>query len=350
MRHFAKNPFLYAVIVLAALLPFQNCGMSAVKNAASNQEASNDNSTSWYSNLSYEVDAAGVYTDCGSPTAVDLNNDSVETKMSWGSATDLDSYLLVDLGENVSVNRVRVGGRGPSECWGLPARYWNSDSAAIEIQVSLDKLTWRTVAHGDQIAYFNTLLSDISFATETARYVRIFKAEGWLATGTFRVGYSSLPLPPPRTPYPQPLGTDHWYSGMTYSTSDIAPYEGCAAPTEANMNDNIAENKDSWGSESAGEASFIQVDLGSVKSVNEILVGGWAPCWDSAAEYWPGQGVLIQVSLDGQTWKTVADGSAIVYSDTELKPIYFATQNARYVRLFSEEYVSTGQFRIGLRQ
>ena len=151
----------------------------------------------WYKNLVYEADGGRVYSGCGRPSDSELNNDLVDAKESYGSASDNNSYLLVDLKEALPVNQIRVGGLGPLNCWGRADSYWLTSAARIQVQVSNDKVTWTTLGTGKSIRYSANQPSTYRFADRNVRYVRIFLQSGWFATGIFRVGFNSTPAPAP---------------------------------------------------------------------------------------------------------------------------------------------------------
>lgn len=348
------------------LISFQNCGNLKSTSSSLHSDLTNTATPIWYTSLQYEADNNAVYEDCSLPTEAEMNNENVGAKNSYGSATSNNSYLSVDLGSEKNVNRIAVGGEGPSDCWGEAGSYWNDEAAEIEIQVSSDNINWTKVASGDQVVYSNISIKSLYFDIQKTRYVRIYLQSGWLATGSFRVGYDPNEF---ETAKPEPndydavndlpvvsinTGTDSWYSGINYTTIEGADQYGtCEMPTEANMNTGTIDNtsRRSYGSGSSSIA-WLKADLGSVKPVNEILVGG-APsaCWGGAAIYWNSGKIAVQVSVDGTSWTSVALGSHISYSDSELTPIYFQNTNARYIRLYIENgWLATGQFRIGFKQ
>lgn len=144
-------------------------------------------SVTWYSGITYVGDGGANYGTCVQPSEANLNDEDVAIDNSWGSASTTNAVLVADLGSSKTVSRIRVGGRGAS-CWGAPSSYWNTGGASVLIQTSPDNSAWTTYATGNQITYDDYALQDITFASHSARYVRIFLASGWLATGQFRIG------------------------------------------------------------------------------------------------------------------------------------------------------------------
>ncbi|MCC6946394.1 MAG: discoidin domain-containing protein [Bradyrhizobiaceae bacterium] len=144
-------------------------------------------------------------------------------------------------------------------------------------------------------------------------------------------------------------GDVFWRSGIAYSVS--GNHANCIAPTETLMNDDDVTGNMSWGSASASGAQWIRADLGGVKSVNRIKIGGPLQCpgWTSCSNSYY-EGAELQISNDGSTWTTVKTFTAGDYSNSTLMTHSFPTENARYVRLYkNNSWMCTGQFRVGFQ-
>jgi hypothetical protein len=73
-----------------------------------------------------------------------------------------------------------------------------------------------------------------------------------------------------------------YYTGITYYADNGTNYAGCQQPTEATMNNEVLTQQARYGSASATNV-WIRADLGSVKPITRIRVGGMGPngggCW-----------------------------------------------------------------------
>lgn len=147
-----------------------------------------------------------------------------------------------------------------------------------------------------------------------------------------------------------PLPTQEWYSGITYSHSGI--WHNCSiAPSEANMNDEVTDPKGTYGSSATN--GWIVADLGAIKTIQTIRVGGWGPnnCEGDPENNWGPVQPKFQVSTDGNDWIDVADASDLLggYSDTEMRDVTFSAVSARYARIVRDDggWILLGQFRVG---
>ena len=147
-----------------------------------------------------------------------------------------------------------------------------------------------------------------------------------------------------------PLPTQEWHSGITYTNSGI--WHNCSiAPSEANMNDGVTDPKGTYGSSATN--GWIVADLGSIKTIETIEVGGWGPndCEGDPENNWGPTQPKFQVSTDGNSWTDVANAADIPggYSNTEMKDVTFPAVSARYARIIRDDggWILLGQFRVG---
>lgn len=142
----------------------------------------------YYSGITYTTSDGGTpYDTCLNPTETLMNSGQMTDIGTWGSTGETNSWIQADLGSSKPVVGIVVGGAGPLTCWGdSPTSYWNSAGSNIKIQTSLDGSSWTEVANGSAISYTHSPQA-LTFTMTTARYVRIFLANGWLATGSFRI-------------------------------------------------------------------------------------------------------------------------------------------------------------------
>lgn len=142
----------------------------------------------WYTGITYVGDLGSTYGTCAQPSEATMNDELTTDKLAYGSSTSINANVRADLGSSKTVSAIRVGGGGPITCWSDSATYWLIVAASIQIQTSPDASTWTTVATGNAAKYSNSAIQTIAFSPVTARYVRLFVASGWLATGQFRIG------------------------------------------------------------------------------------------------------------------------------------------------------------------
>jgi len=113
------------------------------------------------------------------------------------------------------------------------------------------------------------------------------------------------------------------------------------------MNDESTADKGTWGSETSG-STWITVDLGSVKAVRYLRVGGLGAngCWSGTGESYF-TGVSIDLSPDGSAWTNVPSFE-FKYSNTVIGNIDIGIGNsARYVRISKSGWLTMGQLRVG---
>jgi hypothetical protein len=145
-----------------------------------------------------------------------------------------------------------------------------------------------------------------------------------------------------------------WYSGITYVGDGGLTYGGtCTQPNEALMNDENTGSKYTWGSKTITN-SDIQADLGSVKTVSLIRLGGNGALscgWGSCPSYFNEAVVELQHSNDGSSWTSLGTFSSLAPSftyTTAIQTVSFTPVTARYWRLYGASgWTCTGQFRLG---
>lgn len=196
----------YLIAAGGLFLFFQNCGPAFVAQELATTSLKDDSSGTaptaptplpsatpvgalvWYSGIAYNADNGVKYTGCDLPTEETMNDESVGDKLGYGSESDVAPFITADLMSVKTVSAIRVGGKGPSNCWGSAAGYWNQAGSNISIIASPDGSSWVTVATGDAITYSNTEMQNIVFPAVSARYIKIVAPGYWLALGQFRVG------------------------------------------------------------------------------------------------------------------------------------------------------------------
>lgn len=184
-----------------------------------------------------------------------------------------DSWVQLDLGAEVTVDNVRL--------------LWESAMAgAFSVQSSTDGVTWTELAFRAPIV---SRMDELSFPTEQARYVRM---QGALGNPSF--GYSLFEFGVLNGTSPKNLAIG---ATATASSEDAGSSRQAAKVNDGNFGTRWAVAQtlrtapDSW----------IQLDLGAVAPVDRVRLS-----WESAA----GQVYSIQTSVDGTTWKDVAQYSA----------------------------------------
>jgi len=162
--------------------------------------------------------------------------------------TQRASWIKADLGSAKTFDVVRVGGGGGGTCLGSVG--WTNWGTAV-VQTSTDDATWTTVA--TSISYVNSKMTNINFASTTARYIRINNST-WLGSGQFRVGLTSSFPADPASPSFAPASyialNVNWTSGgapltrVTYLPGGTAPgacfqgtYQGEVAGSSLVMSD-----------------------------------------------------------------------------------------------------------------
>ncbi|MFC8921037.1 discoidin domain-containing protein [Cellulosimicrobium sp. NPDC057127] len=206
-------------------------------------------------------------------------NPSTRWAVAVGERTRPDSWIQVDLGEETTVDAVRVA--------------WEASAGArYLVQTSTDGQTWTTAtSYGRAGADVNVARLDTvdlvppgaqAPAPVTTRYVRM---QG--VRGNPEYGYSLYHL---RAFAPD--GTDV-AAGRPATASSADGSHPAGAVTDGSPTTRWAVSRD----DRPRADSWVQVDLGEAVDVAQVQFG-----WEAAA----GQEYRVQTSLDGQTWHDAA--------------------------------------------
>jgi hypothetical protein len=209
----------------------------------------------------------------------------------WSSAYTDPQYLVVDLGANYNINRVKI-------LWEAAyARYF-------QIQLSNDNVNWTTIK---DVSNNTSQVNDLINLNGTGRYVKMYGI-----TRATSYGYSIYEL--------------EVYGSATTSQVNIAYKKAFA--TSSNENATLTGDKALDGdgstrwSSAFSEPQHIIADLGSIHSITRIKID-----WEAAyAKYFQ-----LQTSNDNVNWTTVRDvpnNTAIKHDFTNLNV------NARYVKVY----------------
>ncbi|MEO6003435.1 MAG: discoidin domain-containing protein [Opitutus sp.] len=202
-------------------------------------------------------------------------------------------WIKVDLGAVYSFNEIQLWWQG------------NSYAQHYEDQISLDDVTWETVFNHEE--NYNLIVTDDTFTTRKARYVRILLTQGNIA------GHN-----PPNFG----LWSFHVYNSDNLASG--APATASSTTTSARLTaDYAVDNNDSsqWQS-GGGGTQTLEVDLGQAYNINEVCTN-WGTSY--AAAY------SIQVSSDHSSWPTVKSVSGV--TSPGVSRDVFTRTNARYVRI-----------------
>ncbi|OLT50896.1 discoidin domain-containing protein [Cellulosimicrobium sp. CUA-896] len=217
-------------------------------------------------------------------------NPSTRWAVAVGERSRPDSWIQVDLGEETTVDAVRVA--------------WEASAGArYLVQTSTDGQTWTTAtSYGRAGADVNVARLDTVDlvppdaqvpAPVTTRYVRM---QG--VRGNPEYGYSLYHL---RAFAPD--GTD-LAAGRPATASSADGAHPASAVTDGSPTTRWAVSRD----DRSRADSWVQVDLGEAVDVAQVQLG-----WESAA----GQEYRVQTSLDGQAWHDAASYRFI--GDEELR-------------------------------
>lgn len=136
-----------------------------------------------YTNVTYT--RSSVYS---ADPAQDLTYQNLNDGVSATGATTnsgVESWIIADLGSDLPVGRVRVGG-GSLSGWGDIAAYLNNSK--IQTATNAAPTTWQDRATVTGIVdTAGSEFSDFTFSPVTARYVRLLIANNWLATSEFGI-------------------------------------------------------------------------------------------------------------------------------------------------------------------
>jgi Phage tail repeat like len=129
---------------------------------------------------------------------------------------------------------------------------------------------------------------------------------------------------------------------LTYTASQSSTYGTTPAGTYASLTDGSFTTGTGTSSEAT---AWIKADLGSVKAISQIWLGGGTipGGWGNAAGYL--NAATLEVSFDDSNW-AIALLSLAQISDTAVTKFAFGGLLARYVRIKRSGYIGAGEFRI----
>jgi M6 family metalloprotease-like protein len=220
------------------------------------------------------------------PNAVDGN---LNTR--WSSAYTDPQYLIVDLGANYTINRVKISWEAAY------ARYF-------QIQLSNDNISWTTIK---DVANNTSLTNDLTNLSGTGRYVKMY--------GINRA-----------TSYGYSIYEFEVYGSATTNQVNVAYKK--AVTTSSNENSTLTGDKSvdvdgntRWSS-SFSEPQYMIVDLGSIHAINRIKIS-----WEVAyAKYFQ-----LQTSNDNVSWTTIKDVANNTLTTNEFTGL---SVSARYVKIY----------------
>jgi len=259
--------------------PFSFAIMGAVNSAAVNLA------------LGKTAVASSTYTGFPASNATDGN-----TSTRWASQSSDSQWLYVDLGSVCTINRVVL-------------RWETAYGRGYKLQVSSDASTWSDV-------YSTTTgdggIDDITLSTPASgRYVRML---GTQRATTY--GYSLYEL--------EVYGASVPNLALGKTAAASTTYTGFPA---SNVTDGNASTR--WASQ-ASDGQWIYVDLGSVYTINQVVLR-----WEAAY----GRGYQLQVSGDASTWSDVYSTTT---GDGGADAVTLSTPAAgRYVRMLGTQRATT---------
>jgi mannan endo-1,4-beta-mannosidase len=229
-------------------------------------------------------------TEAGANVAANAVDNSYATR--WSSAYADPQYLIVDLGANYNVNRVKIT--------------WESAYGKnYQIQYSTDNINWTTAK---TVTNNTALVNDNTGLTGTARYVKMY---GTARATTY--GYSIFAL----EVYGTAVGgsVNLAYNRPVTTTSNENTTNTGAKAVDAN-------GTTRWSSAYANNQNFV-VDLGANYSVNRVRIA-----WESAYA----KDYQIQFSTDNVNWTTVREfwGKTSAATDDQTG----ISGTARYVKIY----------------
>ncbi len=247
---------------------------------------------------------------------------STPSSMGWTSSTNLTSnhteWLQMNVGSQQTISEVDLYPRsdGINTGYGFPVNF--------TIQVSNDGSTWTTVV--TKTGYgFSTGVQQFSFASQTARYVRV--------TGTslrsnpndgnsYRMQFAEMKVSPTNLAPVTTVTASSSYETSGWSLNNVN--DGRLTSTPSSMgwtsNTNLTSNHTEW----------LQMNVGSQQTISEVDL---YPRSDGInTGYGFPVNFTIQVSNDGSTWTTVVTKTSYALP-TGVQQFSFASQNAQYVRV-----------------
>lgn len=208
-----------------------------------------------------------------------------------------DHWFLVDLGSIIPINKAIIKWEG-------------AFGADYTIQVSEDSETFSTVFTRTGFAFTADAPNDeMIFETINARYVKLVVTKAgtpWsLSFWEFEVHKY---IPPVNLALNQPATASSKFSDGTGAQAGVD-----------------GDDATRWSADNAGNDHWFKVDLGGVKSVNNVAI-----IWEGAY----GADYNIQVSSDDETYETVFTRTGFAFSPDAPKDVMmFDPVDARYVKL-----------------
>ncbi len=208
----------------------------------------------------------------------------------WASLFTDPQYIIVDLGQNYEINRVKIN--------------WEAAYAkSFKVQFSSNNVSWTTI---QEISNNTSQTNDLTGLAGTARYVKI---NGITRATVY--GYSIYEL--------------EVYGNPLTSTPNIAYNKTVTTTSNENggLTGTLAVDGDEstrWASRSFNNHS-ITVDLGNIFNINRVKI-----VWEAAY----GKDYQVQGSTDNITWSNLKDiqgNSALINDLTNL------TGAARYIKV-----------------
>ena len=272
-------------------------------------------------------------------------NTGVEnTLVGWRTPTTQNSYVEIDLRREMDVNRVDLYTVGNWETYGM------AECDKLEISVSSDGQSWRTVKTLDNpdMMYANNL--QIDFAKTSARYIRItfdlaafYEIEVYCDDGT-------VPAPeaaPKVTPEPPQV--------ITYEEGDNIALGKTAFCSSSHTDEYLSleyinDGKARWGWRSASlvlvpenHTEHVGVDFGDLFAVDKIVLvdGGAFP-----------EDYTVELSTDARNWTVVSDVKGAADGNNASKTVIELETpvNARMVRVratkMRDGYMSLGDLMV----
>ncbi|MEK8129200.1 ThuA domain-containing protein [Paenibacillus filicis] len=228
-----------------------------------------------------------------------------DTRWTTGVDAAPDMWYQIDMGKVQPVDRVIVdhGSHWPASEAGSHPDYFRG----YELQVSKDGQQWTTVASKD--TSWNKLVVDESFPAVDARYIKLVNKGSvkgfWLSI------HEMYAFPPASK------------TAWTFTHSPRAGNDSSNPSDVKHVIDGKLNTRwDSGGFQEPGQ--WFQVNMGSVKTINEVIIDASGHTSDYA------RGYVIEVSADGQIWKKVSEN----VNNTAVKIVAsFPAVKAQYVKI-----------------
>ncbi|HTW09838.1 MAG TPA: discoidin domain-containing protein [Acidimicrobiales bacterium] len=245
-----------------------------------------------------ELDRTGwVATSNTTPGSSDAPGNALDgdpnTRFSTDTGQAVGQYLELNLGEPQSFDQLEM----------LVPNSQNDYARGYNVEVSTDGTTWTTVA-----SCTGTGTTEVaSFPTQTAQYVEVVLTS---ADSSYWWSIDEIYL----------LGTESALSRTSWvASTNTSPGSGDAPANALDGNPNTRFSTDA--DQAVGQD--FEVNMGTPETFNELQMD--VP--NSPTDYAPGY--KVEVSNDGSTWTTVANGTGTGPDET----IVFPTQTAQYVEV-----------------